>query len=254
MRAVAAIALNTVREHLSDKVLYSLAFFGLFLVGSAILLSRLTIGDYERIVLDMGVGTIKVFCVLVAAFLGVALIGREIDRKTVYVVLAKPVPRVALVLGKYVGLAVTVLINLSMWSAVFMAVLLAEDVPITSVLFESLLLTYAETAVVMGVALLCSAFTTTTLGLFFTMAFYVVGHSVYSLRLAGQGLGGTIAVVTGWATTLFPNLDYFNLQRQVLAHAPLSGSDVMLLLAYAFVYVVAFISLAALIVQRRDLV
>src|SRR5215467_9315678 len=104
MSQILLISFNTVREHLRDKLFYNLAFFALLLIGSAVFLSRLTIGDYQRVLIDVGLGTINIMGIIIAVFIGIGLISRELERRTLYLVLSKPVPRWHLVLGKYFGL------------------------------------------------------------------------------------------------------------------------------------------------------
>ena len=108
MIRVWAVALCTIREAVREKLLYNLVAFALFLIGSTILLSRLTLGDFHRLVLDVGMASINLFGVVIAIFVGVGLVNREIDRKTIYVVLSKTIPRWQFLLGKYLGLACTV--------------------------------------------------------------------------------------------------------------------------------------------------
>ena len=87
-----SISLNSFRENLREKLLYNLLIFALLMIGSSILLSRITIGDYHRLILDIGLASINLFGVLIAIFVGIGLVSKEIDRKTIYTIVSKPIP------------------------------------------------------------------------------------------------------------------------------------------------------------------
>ena len=99
---ILSIALNTFRENLREKLLYNLLFFALLMIGSSILLSRITLGDYHRLILDLGLASINLFGVLIAIFVGIGLVSKEVDRKTIYTIVSKPIPRYEFLLGKMI--------------------------------------------------------------------------------------------------------------------------------------------------------
>jgi ABC-type transport system involved in multi-copper enzyme maturation permease subunit len=108
---VLSIALNTFRENLRDKLLYNLLIFALLMIGSSLLLMRLTLGEFHRLILDLGLGSINFFGVLIAIFVGIGLVNKEIDKKTIYTIISKPVARYQFLLVKYLGLSLTLLVN-----------------------------------------------------------------------------------------------------------------------------------------------
>ena len=108
---ILSIAVNTFRENLREKLLYNLLFFALLMIGSSILLSKITLGDYHRLILDLGLASINLFGVLIAIFVGIGLVSKEVDRKTIYTIVSKPIPRYAFLVGKYCGLVITILAN-----------------------------------------------------------------------------------------------------------------------------------------------
>ena len=254
MRGLRAIALMTVQEYLRDRLLYGGAVVGLLLVASSALLSRLTVGDPDRIMLDLGLGAIQFFSTVIAVFLGIGLIGREVDRRTVHLILAKPVPRSRLMLGKYLGLSLALLLNMAVLCLPFMLMLMMLDVPVGTGLWQAMVLMYAETAVLMGVALLCTTFTTAALSAVFTVAFYVIGHSVAYVQAFGDKLEGIArACVTGFAH-LVPDLEYFNLKGYVLYQQSLPALDFTFVVGYALAYMACLLLAATVIFQRRDFV
>src|SRR5215467_3433921 len=120
---VLSIALNTFRENLRDKLLYNLLIFALLMIGSSLILMRLTLGEFHRLILDIGLGSINFFGVLIAIFVGIGLVSKEIEKKTIYTIVSKPVARFQFLLGKYLGLSLTLLINTAIMTVGLLAVL-----------------------------------------------------------------------------------------------------------------------------------
>ena len=128
MKRIMVIALNTFKENLRDKILYNLVFFGLMLTGSAILLGSLTIGEQDKITKDLGLASINIFGVLIAIFVGIGLVSKEIEKRTIYSIIAKPIPRYQFLLGRYSGLALTLFVNTAIMTVGFILVLLLAGV------------------------------------------------------------------------------------------------------------------------------
>ncbi|WP_447979516.1 ABC transporter permease [Candidatus Nitrospira bockiana] len=252
MRRVLSIGLNTFRENLREKLLYNLLVFALLMIGSSILLSRLTLGDANRLILDLGLASINLFGVLIAIFVGIGLVSKEIDKKTIFTIISKPVPRYQFLLGKYLGLSITLLVNTSIMSAGLLGVLVVMHVPIEPVLFESLLLIFVELLVITAVALMFSTFTSSTLSAIFTLATYVIGHLSADLKLLGAKLDALSGAVLTGIYYLVPNLERFNLKGHVIHQLNVGPADLSLIVAYGIAYAALSLAVAALIFQRRD--
>jgi ABC-type transport system involved in multi-copper enzyme maturation permease subunit len=249
---VLSIALNTFRENLRDKLLYNLLVFALLLIGSSLLLMRLTLGEFHRLLLDVGLGSINIFGVLIAIFVGIGLVNKEIEKKTIYTIVSKPVARYQFLVGKYLGLTLTLLVNTLIMAGGLLLVLFAQAVPIESMLFKALGLIFMEFMVITAVALLCSTFTSATLSAIFTLATYVIGHLTADLKTFGEKMDeGMRAVVTGLYYIL-PNLERFNLKGNVIHHIEVSGTDLLLIVVYGLTYVAFLLMAASIIFQRRD--
>lgn len=249
---VLSIALNTFRENLRDKLLYNLLVFALLMIGSSLLLMRLTLGEFHRLLLDVGLGSINIFGVLIAIFVGIGLVNKEIEKKTIYTIVSKPVARYQFLIGKYLGLTLTLFVNTLIMAGGLLLVLFAQDVPIESMLFKALGLIFMEFMVITAVALLCSTFTSATLSAIFTLAIYVIGHLTADLKTFGEKMDeGMRAVVTGLYYIL-PNLERFNLKGNVIHHIEVSGTDLLLIVVYGLTYVAFLLMSASIIFQRRD--
>ncbi|MDQ1290250.1 MAG: hypothetical protein QG615_32 [Nitrospirota bacterium] len=249
---VLSIALNTFRENLRDKLLYNLLVFALLMIGSSLLLMRLTLGEFHRLLLNVGLGSINIFGVLIAIFVGIGLVNKEIEKKTIYTIVSKPVARYQFLIGKYLGLTLTLFVNTVIMAGGLLLVLFAQSVPIESMLFKALGLIFMEFMVITAVALLCSTFTSATLSAIFTLATYVIGHLTADLKTFGEKMDeGMRAVVTG-IYYILPNLERFNLKGNVIHHIEVSGTDLLLIVVYGLTYVAFLLMSASLIFQRRD--
>ncbi|MBH0204587.1 MAG: ABC transporter permease [Nitrospira sp.] len=249
---VLSIALNTFRENLRDKLLYNLLFFALLMIGSSLLLMRLTLGEFHRLLLDIGLGSVNIFSVLIAIFVGIGLVSKEIDKKTIYTIVSKPVARFEFLLGKFFGLTITLLVNMLIMTAGLLAVLMAQSVPIEAVLFKAIGLILLECMVVTAVALLCSTFTSATLSAIFTLAIYVIGHLTADLKTFGQKMDGLGRSVLEGIYYLLPNLERFNLKGNVTHHIDVPLNELVLIVAYGMAYAAFLLLLASVIFQRRD--
>lgn len=252
MRRILSISLNTFRETLREKLLYNLLIFALLMIGSSILLSRLTLGDANRLILDLGLASINLFGVIIAVFVGIGLVSKEIDKKTIYTILSKPVPRYEFLLGKYLGLCITLLVNTVIMVVGLLVVLKVMDVPIEPVLFKSLLLIFMELLVITAVALFFSTFTSSTLSAMFSLAVYVIGHLSSDLKTLGAKLDAVSRAVVNGLYYVMPNLERFNLKGHVIHRLDVGMADMMLILCYGFAYTALLLVTAAIIFQHRD--
>jgi ABC-type transport system involved in multi-copper enzyme maturation permease subunit len=252
MNRVLVIGLNTFRENLREKLLYNLVIFALLIIGSSILLQRLSLGDTNRLFLDLGLASINIFGVLIAIFIGIGLVSKEIDKKTIYTIISKPVSRHEFLLGKYFGLSITLFVNTLIMLAGFLLVLLYMDVPIGLLLFKAVFLIFLELMVITAVALLFSTFTTPTLSAIFTLAIYVIGHLTGDLKVLGAKLEGAGRMFLTSLYYIIPNLENFNIKGRVIHHIEISGAELTLVIAYGLLYTTLLILLAGVIFQRRD--
>lgn len=249
---VLSIALNTFRENLRDKLLYNLLIFALLMIGSSLVLMRLTLGEFHRLLLDIGLGSVNIFSVLIAIFVGIGLVSKEIDKKTIYTIVSKPVARFEFLLGKFLGLTIKLFINMLIMTAALLVVLMAQSVPIEAVLFKAIGLILLECMVVTAVALLCSTFTSATLSAIFTLAIYVIGHLTADLKTFGQKMDGLGRSVLEGMYYLLPNLERFNLKGHVTHQLDVPLNDLALIVAYGMAYTAFLLLLASVIFQRRD--
>lgn len=250
---VGAIVLNTFKEAVRDRILYVLLIFALvMLIGSTILVT-LSVGGEAKILKDLGLACISLFGTLIATFLGIGLISKEIEKRTVYTVLSKPIHRYQFILGKYLGLVLTLLVNVSaMTLSLIGLVYLWEGMSSPGLLFAMVFI-FLELLLITASALLFSTFSSPTLSAIFTLCLFVVGHLSADLRLFATRFGGTITKFS--AETLYyllPNLSRLNFKDQAVHGVEIDGSIATLSFLYAVLYIAMLILAAMAVFRRRD--
>lgn len=253
MRSIIVIALNTFRENLRDKILYSLLIFAALLMGASILLGALTIAEQEKIIADMGLASINVIGVIIAIFVGIGLVSKEIERRTIYTILAKPISRSQFILGKYLGLVITLGVNLVIMFDVFVFTLWMTQVPITMVLVQAVALMMVEFLVVTATALFFSTFSTPTLSAALTLGLYFIGHLTSDLKsLAEKSSSEVTKAVMTALYYLCPNLEVLNIKGQAVSGVSLAWSYQVSATLYGLLYASLLLAGAAAIFQKRD--
>src|SRR5437879_2144584 len=213
------IAYNTFREAVRDRVLYNLIFFALLLVASAPLFSQISIGMERIILVNLGLSAIAIFGVVIAIFIGTGLVSKEIDKKTLYTVLSRPVRRWEFIVGKYLGLAGTLALNTFFMAVGFYLALLYVDKKLVFADTQLLVAIYfiiLEFLIVTAIALLFSSFSTPLFSALFSFAMFVIGSSADDLR----GFGRMAEGATNWLilglSYIVPNLAVFTVASPVV--------------------------------------
>ncbi|TKB76780.1 MAG: ABC transporter permease, partial [Nitrospira sp.] len=227
LKPVAVIAINTFRENLRDKILYNLLLFAVLLIGASMVLGDLAIMEKKKIVLDLGLAAINLVGVVIAIFVGIGLVSKEIERRTVYTIMARPISRTHFILGKYCGLGLTLLVNVSIMLVVYLATLWLNQAPIHLGLLQAVALIYVELLIVTAVALFFSTFSSATLSAILTLGLYVVGHLTTDLKaLAETSPQAAMKTVTTAIYYLCPNLEALNVKGEAAAGLVLGASYV----------------------------
>jgi ABC-type transport system involved in multi-copper enzyme maturation permease subunit len=251
--AIAAIAANTVRDAIRNRVLYILVFFAVVMIGTSVVLASLSYVERERILQDVGFSAIRFFGAAIAIFMGVGLIQREVERRTVYTILSKPVTRAAFLAGKYLGLVATLWLQLAIMVAAFVLVSLAAGAPLGAGHAVALGLVALELAVVVAFATLFSSFATPFLAASYSVGLYLVGHLTRDLR--GLGAASDSAAVqqfTAWVHRVFPDLSAFNRGIEAVHGLPIPLPEVGLALLMGVAWCLGFLLVAVVVFERRD--
>ncbi len=253
---VGSIAFNTFREAVRDRVLYNLIAFALLLSGAAILVGEISIDIERLVVINLGLTAISIFGVLIAIFIGIGLVSKEIDKRTLYTVLSRPVQRWEFVVGKFFGLTGTLVVNtFFMAIGVFLALLYTAHRfdKMDGWVLVALYFIVLQFFIVCALSLFFSSFSTPLMSAVFSFALFIIGNLADDLRgfaRMSHGLGGWLA--TGVAY-LVPNFASMNVVSQVAHGDPVGGRLILYNTVYALLYSAMAIAGAVLIFQRRNL-
>jgi ABC-type transport system involved in multi-copper enzyme maturation permease subunit len=254
LNRIVSIAKNTFREAVRDRVLYNLVLFVLLIIASAILLGDLTDGQEARTIVNVGLNAMLMFGAFIAIFVGVGLVSKEIEKRTVFAIFAKPVSRGEFIIGKYLGLCLTLAVNVAvMGIGVSLALMYVGSNNFAMSIWCTILLVFFELTILTAVATLFSSFSSPALSALLTFFVFLIGHFSSSLRDLAQGLESQSAKYFFEAIYyLLPNLAHFTFvtnaaHGDVPPRAMMAGS-----ILYALVFDVVLIAAATLIFSRRN--
>jgi ABC-type transport system involved in multi-copper enzyme maturation permease subunit len=266
VKATVAIAVNAFRESVRDKVLYNLVLFAILMIGASYLLGQLTAGQDVKIIKDLGLSAMSVFGLFIAVFIGIGLVSKEVERRSVYGLLPKPIHRYQLILGKYAGLSLTLVVNILIMTLAFYAVLLytawgvdpvvqrAWDAPaLDPALLKAIGLIFIELLLVTAIALFFSTFSTPILSAALTFGLFVVGHFSTDLRNFDEVVNSPAAVrLARGLYWVLPNLAQFDVKTRVVHGEPVPIGYIALTGGYAALYTAMLLTMAVVIFSRRD--
>jgi ABC-type transport system involved in multi-copper enzyme maturation permease subunit len=252
---VAVIALNTFREAKRDRILYLLFFFAALSIAASRVLAILTVGDRIKIVMDVGLASISLFGVLMAILMGTGLVYKEIDKKTIFTLLSKPIHRIEFILGKFLGLVLTLFIMTGLMTLIFLVLLFLHTFRVEWAMFVAVAYIFLELILLTAVAILFSTFSTPILSSIFSLSFYVIGHMSWGLealiRKIKPGLGRTLVQ---FLYMVLPDLENFNFKTEVVHGLAIPAGIHAWAVLYGLLYTAFILGLAILIFRRRDFI
>jgi ABC-type transport system involved in multi-copper enzyme maturation permease subunit len=265
MRAIGIIAVNAFRESVRDKVLYNLVLFAILLIGASYLIAQLTAGQDVKIIKDLGLAATSMFGLFIAVFIGIGLVSKEVERRSIASLLSKPIDRYQIVLGKYLGLTLTLAVNVALMALALYALLfymswvapeanLASDAPVRDpAMLKAVALIFVELMLMTAIALLFSTFSTPILSAAFTFGFFLAGHFSSDLRNFDQVVDSPAAVaVARGLYWVLPNLAQFDVKSQVVHGQAVPLGYIGLTSAYAGLYISMLLAIAMYVFSRRD--
>ena len=250
------IARNTFREAVRDRVLYNLVFFALLMVGAAVLFGQISIGIERIVLVNLGLTAMSVFGALIAVFIGIGLVSKEIDKRTLYTVLAHPVRRWEFILGKFCGLAGTLVVNTTLMAVGFFVALLyvartltTGDWPVVVAIYFIIL----QLVILTAIALLFSSFSSPILSAVLTFALFVIGVFAQDLREFAAMAKGSVHWIATATAYLVPNFASFNVISSSAHGQAIPLAMVGFNSLYALTYCAASIAGAIVIFEYRNL-
>jgi ABC-type transport system involved in multi-copper enzyme maturation permease subunit len=253
VNAIYAIAINTVRQTVRQRLFYNVVLFGLGLVLLAMVVSNITFGFPDRVVRSIGLSGVSIASCLMALLVGVSLVHQEIESKTLFVLLTRPLARWQYVSGRFLGLLIAIVAMTVALSVVFLVVLSMVGGSVSGNDLVALGMVVPEAAVLGAIGVAISCFSTPTLGTGIALGVWIIGASSDDLvRLtAGQDGVNHLAKVVWY---VFPAMARFDFREAVVYQLELTPSEPLWALAYGFTYTLAVVSLASLVIARREMV
>ena len=266
MPVISQIAVQVFKESVRDKVLYNLVVFAVLLIAVSYLIGQLTAGQEIKIIKDLGLGATQMFGLLIAVFVGIGLVSKEVERRSIYSLLAKPVRRHELILGKYAGLVLTLAVNIVVMAVALYAVLgymswveteefrQSWEAPATDpAMLLAIFLIFVQLMLVTAIALFFSTFSGPILAAVLTFGLVGVGHFNADLRNFENVVDSRAAAYLARALYYgLPNLAPFDVKAEVVHAQPVSLGYVALTTGYAVAYIAALLLAAMFIFSRRD--
>ena len=251
------MALNTFREAVRDRVLYNLLFFALVMMAASIIAGQISIGIEQTVIVTLGLSAISLIGLLISVFIGVGLVSKEMDKRTLYALLAKPVRRWEFLLGKFGGLVLTLAVNTAaMGLGLFLALMYAKQTLERgdATVFVAVYFIWLKLALVVALALLFSCFTTPLLAILFTAGVYIVGLYVQELRnMPMQVMSPGMTAFTKWLSYLLPNFENFNIMAMAAHSRQVPGKLIVQNTLYTAIYCAIVLTGAILVFSRRNL-
>jgi Cu-processing system permease protein len=266
VKTIGTVAVSVFRESVRDKILYNLVLFAVLLMAASYLIGQLTAGQDVKIIKDLGLAAIGTFGLLIAVFIGIGLVWKEVERKSIYSLLVKPLSRRQFILGKYCGLGLTLLINVAVMVVAFYAVLACMAAITPSdlraawmtpapdpALLKAVLLIVVELLLVTALALFFSTFSSPFLSATLTLGLWVIGHFNADLRHFETVVASTPAA---WLARglyyVLPNFAAFDVKHQVVHGLPVPAIYLVTTTLYGLIYIAMLLVGAVWIFSRRD--
>jgi ABC-type transport system involved in multi-copper enzyme maturation permease subunit len=255
MSRVFNVSYYTFLEMVRNKVLYVLLFFALFIFVLGIAITQMTIGNELDIISDIGLGTIEIFSTILAIFLGISLVQKELSLKTLYPLLSKPLSRTEYVLGKFAGMVFLIIVEIFVMSMIFLALLFVYGGPERLITFLPAIYTiFLQTATVISIAVLCSTLTEPTVGAMLTIGFYLTGATSYNLVYAiTQRTSENVAKAITALRYILPDFSHFNIKDNLVYGRGMEGLQVGFASFYALFIIVIVLSLSVIFFNAKEI-
>ena len=266
MRTIWLIAGAVFKESVRDRVPYAMVVFAVLLIAASYLIGQLTAGQDMKTIKDLGLAALSIFGLFIAVFIGIGLVSKEVEKKSVFGLLSKPLSRTEFILGKYIGLVMTLAVNLGVMTIAYYGMLFYINVTASAGaravwpspamdprLLIAIGLIFAELMLVTALALFFSTFSSPLLATLLTIGLWVAGHFNSDLRNFENVVSSPIAIaIARGLYYVVPNLAPFDIKAAVVYGMPISMRTVAFTLAYAAIYIMLLLSAAVAIFRRRD--
>ncbi len=254
MIKIISIAKNTFKEAIRDKLLYAILFFALAMLFVSLLLGELSFGQAIRITKDLGLTSISIFGIAIAIFTGVSLVHKEIDKRTLYTIISKPIHRYHFILGKYFGMLFTASVQIVILSIIFIGLVFIQQQYVELALFKAIFLYWIEICLITSIALFFSSFTTPFFSGIFTFSIFIIGRLMPDVEMILQKTKNPLTWSILKLSTVLPNLQLLNVGERVVHGEPVPTSYLVAPTLYAISYIFIFLITAIFIFSKREFI
>lgn len=251
---ILAIAKNGFQEVIRDRILYVIGVFALLLIIASRILPQIAISTDEKILLDLGIAAINVFGVIISIFVGTNLINKEIEKKTLLILIPKPITKREFIIGKHLGLTAVICVLVSAMTIIYFGLMsfLNIDYPVNSLVIAILYLLLGLTLLI-AIAIMFSVFTSSILATLLTFGVYIMGNlSRDLLKLAEITENPAIQKLTKTLFLVLPDLQKFDLKNEAVYNILPATGELISTVIYGFLYITILLTLTILIFSRRQ--
>lgn len=254
MKRVKTIALNTFKETIRNKVLYSVIFFLILILSLSFILGRFTMGDTNKFVANFGFAGVELLGVIISIVIGIGLIYNEIQKKTIFTIISKPIKRWEIITGKFLGLSLTIFVQeFIMLIILFLFIIIAGGKIPLSYITASFLI-YCELMIIVSVSIFFSTFSSPILSGFLAFTIYFIGQSIEYLKdiINETELSSVNKYIIDFFYYLLPNLHNLNIKNEVVNGVTLPASYISNSIIYAVAYILFMILTSTIIFERKQ--
>ena len=249
-----AIARNTYRESVREKIWLVVLLFGVVIIASSFFLSPLAVGAKQKIILDVGLASISILSVVMSILVGSTLLHKEIEKRAIYLILTRPVNRFEYLVGKLSGMVATISVLMAVMTIIFLVTAYFGGSQINTKVIAAIYLSLLEVALVSSIIVFFSTFTTPVLTSVFTLCLFISGNLSGDLRTFAQKFGSpTVRWIMDFLYYTLPNFKVFNLRHEAVHDLPFNFQDLYHVTIYAFVYCTAIMYFAYLVFRGREM-
>lgn len=250
---ILVIARNTFRETIRDRILYGILAFALLFLISTIFFGSISLGEDIRVIKDFGLAGIYIFSIIITIFLGSSLIYKELEKRTIYIILSKSISHSEFIVGKFLGLLASIKVNVLLMTAVYLIIVAAKGGGFDYLSLLSILLLIFELAIFIALTILFSSFTTPLASTLYSIIILYIGHSLSILKNAAAHSAPIVQYLTATVYYIFPNLEKFNIRNSVVYGAIPNAGQIVFPIVYAIFYTAILLWLATLALKRQEL-
>ncbi|MDD2487562.1 MAG: ABC transporter permease [Candidatus Gracilibacteria bacterium] len=246
------IALNTFKELKRNKILFLILFFGILLIIFSLFLASLSLGQTDKIVIDFGLSMIEIFGLISVVFIGSQILFKEIEGKTIYLILSKPISRYEFILGKFIGFAMILAIIITFQGLIFLALMLYSGTAISIIMLFSIMFIYLKLLVLFSIILFFSTFSSSILSIMLTIFIYIIAHSITSIIDIATASKNAVMINFGKVLyVVFPNFEAMNIKNIILSPVKVDMIFLFGNLVYGIIYLLLILLFSVLIFNRK---